>query len=216
MDVFDFSKESAPRDADERMQVELLQRQSRTYHELSQLVLAIESLAAWRAVESEYTSTVPKPHHIPSTLKNHIEDVQASMAPIIKGILLQSADEEEAKDLNDIRINYIPETIIAYISVLQTAGSIISRDFLLDAMDLANDVANSTDTSRSENNGLQECFVQAGRMRELVECFAIVSKAMLVLKAEGKKWNGDKKKMGRDLGMWEIGGGGVQVEEDDE
>ena len=159
-------------------------------------------------MEEEYTNIVPKPHHIPSTLRNHLEDVIASMAPIVKGILLQSTDEAEAEDLNYIRLNYVPELVIAYISVLQTAGSIISRECLLDAMDLANDVADSKNNG-SESNGLQECFVQAGRMKELVECFALVSKAMLVLKAEGREWKSGRTKMGRDLGMWEIGGGAL-------
>ena len=78
------------------MTLELFRRQSRTYYELCELVIAVEHLSAWRAVEEEYTNAVPKPHHIPSTLRNHLEDVVASMAPVVKGILLQSTDEAEA------------------------------------------------------------------------------------------------------------------------
>jgi nuclear pore complex protein Nup107 len=78
-------------------------------------------------------------------------------------------------------------------------------------MDLANAIAKGKDANGDmvEYNGLEECFVQAGRMRELVECFALTSKLMLILKAEGRAWKASKKdRMGRDLGMFEIGSGG--------
>lgn len=204
----EFDEESAPRDEQELMTLELLKRQSRTYYELSQLVLAIESFAEWRAKEEAYTSQIPKPHNVPSSLKQCFEEVNFSMAPIVRGILLHPVDNDEAEDLNYIRNNYIAELVIAYISTLHTAGSIISREHLLDAMDLANAIAEGKGANGelAETNGLEECFAQAGRMRELVECFALISKTMLVMKAAGRLWKGDKQKRGRDLGIWEIGG----------
>jgi nuclear pore complex protein Nup107 len=209
MNVFDFDEESAPRDEQELLTLELLKRQSRTYFELEQLVRAIEALSLWRAEENTYVSQNPKPNSVPSSLKHLQRDVAATMEPIVKGILLEPTDEEEAKDLMYIRVNYIPEVIIAYITVLHTSGNLITRECLLDAMDLANAIAKGRDANGDmvEYNGLEECFVQAGRMRELVECFALTSKLMLILKAEGRVWKAKKTdRVGRDLGMFEIGG----------
>lgn len=199
------SEESPPHNEQEAMTRELMKRQSQTYFELQQLITAIETLAAWRIEEHTYVSKTPKPSSIPASLKLARSDVSTAMVPIEKGILLQPADEEEAKDLEYIRNTYIPEVVLAYITVLHAAGNLISRENLLDAMDLANFIAESRNDN-GDSNGLEECFVKAGRMRELMECFALTSKVMLVLKAEGRVWSlkkGDR--VGRDLGMWESG-----------
>ena len=172
----------------------------------------METLAAWRIEEHTYVSKVPTPLGIPATLKLALNDVTQAMLAIQKGILLQSADEAEETDLTYIRETYIPEIVLAYITVLHAAGNLISREHLLDAMDLANLIAEGKD-AYGATNGLEECFVKAGRMRELVECFALTSKVMLVLKAEGRAWSIRKNdRKGRDLGMWENGmvGGGEE------
>ena len=199
------NNELPPYNDEEAMARELMKRQSRTYFELQQLINAIERLAAWRIEEHPYVSKVPKPSSIPSGLKRAKDDVSSAMEPVLKGILLQPADEEEAKDLTYIRDTYVPEIVLAYITVLHAAGNLISRENLMDAMDLANFIAEGKDAN-GQSNGLEECFVKAGRMRELVECLALTSKVMLVLKAEGRAWSirkGDR--IGRDLGMWESG-----------
>ena len=64
--------------------------------------------------------------------------------------------------------------VIAFNTVLHAAGNLITRDSLLESMELSNMIANGkTDTG---TNGLLDCFVQSGRTRELVESFALTSK----------------------------------------
>ena len=133
------------------------------------------------------------------TAKANLTD---AMVPILNGILLNAADEDEKYDFDFIRINYLPETIMGYLTVLHAAGNLVSRENLLDAMDLANLIARGKNEEGGEN-GLEEAFVEGGRVRELMECFALTSKVMLVLKAEGKHWK-PKKRSPRELGMWEL------------
>lgn len=98
-----------------------------------------------------------------------------------------------------IRTMYLPDIILAYNSVLCTAGHMISRDELLTSMDLATVIAD-------EQSGLGESFVKAGRVKELVRSFAETSKIMLKLNEMGKVRKEKKQDMGRGLAIWEING----------
>lgn len=208
INFFDLNNKE-PNDEADALTWEVMTQQSRTYYELSQLVTAIEALSQWRVEEEKYITRVPKPSNVPSALKQAFANVYSAMEPILKGILLHPTDEGEAEDLDFIRQNYLPEMIIAYNTVLHAAGNLITRDSLLDSMQLSASIANGRSTADGEDNGLRDCFVRAGRMRELVQSFALTSKAMLVLKAEGKEWKARKERRGMDLGMWEIGRVGV-------
>lgn len=182
---------------------QLLRAQSRTYYELELLVNAIKCLSIWREHEMEYTTKHPKLSGASPDLKDAREIVAESMEPVLKGkLLLTPRDEDEAADLDQIRVTYIPLLVLGYNIVLHSAGHLISRDNMIDSMDLSVIVAD-------EQNMLIDAFVTAGRMRELVDSFAHASKSMLVLKAEGKKWRGGKGREGKDLGMWEIGAQGI-------
>ncbi|CAK1354823.1 Nucleoporin NUP84 [Cercospora beticola] len=183
--------------ADEATTWDLLIRQSRTYYELELLMNAIQALASWRAEEEAYTQKKPKLSGASPTLKASKEAVDEAMLPILQGnLLLSPIDEAEEADLALIRKWYIPELILAYNAVHHAAGYMISRDNLIKSMDLSVIVAD-------DRYHLAEAFVAAGRMRELVESFACTSRSMLVLKAEGKKWNNRKGREGKDLGIWE-------------
>lgn len=205
-------------DRQETMTLEHLKRQCQTYFEMEQMVRAIESLYTWRAEEHKFVSKTQKPSNVPSSLKRAKEAVSEAMEPLLKAILLTPLDEREAADLAHIRLTYFPEIILAYNTVLHAAGNLITRDCLLESMDLSVTVATGKDTNSPDEdgnsvvdgNGLAECFVQAGRMRELVSSFALTSKVMMVLKAEGKAWKPRKDRVGRDLGLWEIGSDGPQ------
>lgn len=194
---------SSPLDEEESQRWELMRKQSRTYYELEQLVHAVEALSDWRTEEHKYVSQAQKPTTVPSILKRAKAAVSVAMDPLLNGILQNPVDEQEAEDLAHIRLTYLPEIIIAYNTVLHAAGNLITRDSLLESMDLSVVVANGDESD--DSNGLAECFVKAGRMRELVSSFALTSKVMLVLKAEGKPWKPRKDREGKDLGVWEIG-----------
>ena len=188
--------------ADEAPTWELLARQSRTYYELELLVTAIQALASWRAEEEAYTQKKPKLSGASPTLKATKEAVDEAMLPLIEGnLLLNPIHDEEASDLEFIRKWYLPEIILAYNAVHHAAGYMISRENLVKSMDLSVTIAND------DRYHLSETFVSAGRMRELVDSFAVTSRSMLILKAEGKTYKNRKDREGKDLGIWEMQSG---------
>ncbi|KAI7347192.1 hypothetical protein KC320_g7399 [Hortaea werneckii] len=192
-----------PPGTQEAVQLDVLRRQSRTYYELEQLVLAILALADWVSVERAYSSTPRAASTAPTELKIAKADLDEAVAPLLQpGFLREAADESEAVDLKWIRMCYIPEILLAYQCALYSAGPMISRDAYIELMDLSTTIAD-------EDTGLTELFVQSGRMRELVDGFAQAGKMMLVMKGvNGKKFR-PKGREGKDLSLWEIGGAGV-------
>lgn len=124
-----------------------------------------------------------------------VRSAKACMQPVLKGWLLVSNDGKMPtslleipqadgaalvdKDFQEIREAYIPETVLAYISCLHFAGTSLSRDNLLECMELAAVIAEKdSDVARE--------FLRSGRMKELVEAFASCSKALAI-------WTSDKK-----------------------
>ena len=98
-----------------------------------------------------------------------------------------------------IRLAYLPDVVLAYISVLHHAGHALSRESLLQCMELSSLVA-------SKDSDVLTCFLATGRLTELVTAFAFSSKAMLRAneqkssKAKGKKRSG----MGDSLAIWQV------------
>lgn len=184
-----------PDDPEEAARWQVLQRQSRTYYELEQLVRAIEALAYWAAEERPLTGPVKQTSSAPSGLREAKAHLDREMAPLLEpGILMQPTNEEEKAKLDEIRYTYLPDIIIAYSTALYTAGPTLSRDAYIESMDLSVTIASN------ESNGLSEALVHENRMRELVQTFAEASKMMLIMKNEGR---GRKVyKNGKDLELW--------------
>lgn len=93
--------------------------------------------------------------------------------------MLSGFQESYLHDIDDtefqlLREAYLPETIIAYVYTLQFAGSILSRDLLMECMDLSALIA-------AEGSDLLDLFVRTGRMQELVEAFAYAGKTLLII-----------------------------------
>jgi nuclear pore complex protein Nup107 len=104
-----------------------------------------------------------------------------------------------------LKLAYIPEIVLAYICVLQTAAFFLQRDSAISsavkAMEIANLVADQ------ENEWLQQLFLESGRMSELVDALASVSKAMLRLNEHDPKKKGAVKKRGskgETLRIWDL------------
>lgn len=173
-------------------------RQSRAFYDLSQIVEAMEALCFYRKQESLYTGKAMKLSAAPQTLKEAKEQVDDIVDIVLtQGLFALPQSQQELSDFDSIRESFIPEILIAYNTVLHSAGAAISRENLIQSMDLSVSIANMVD--------IVECFQKAGRMRELVKSFAETSRKMLILKAEGKPWRPRKDREGRDLGLWEIG-----------
>jgi nuclear pore complex protein Nup107 len=96
---------------------------------------------------------------------------------------------------------YYPEVVLAYLSVLLSGSFFIHRDSATKAMDLATLVADR------ERKWLRAAFLQSGRMSELVEALAYVSRAMLKLGEHdaGKTKPGKKRwSRGETLRIWDL------------
>ncbi len=104
------------------------------------------------------------------------------------------------RDLENIRKTYLPETILAYVSTLHFAGTCLSRDHLLECMDLAAVIA-------QKGSNVATCLVKENKMKELVESFAACSKALAIVTGEKKSTGSNSKKM-REMGwsrdLWSI------------
>lgn len=201
-----------PANADETAQWEIMYRQSRAYYHMEQLVHAFEALAHWREEEALYRERIPIPSSVPASLKHAYEAVESTMAPLLQDSFLIYSDDVDSTDeiFAGLRDLYLPEALIAYNTVLHSAGYLITRDSLLKSMDLSVAVAR-------EENRLTGPLVRAGRMRELVKSFALSAKAMLVLKGLGHKpWRTKRDREGKDPGIWEIGPQGKMNDEDEE
>lgn len=117
--------------------------------------------------------------------------------------LIPSLAESHAADTTDtinLKRAYVPEIVITYLSVLQTASFLLHRETAVKAMEIANMVADP------ENEWLQDLFLKTGRMSELVATLAKVSQAMLNLNEfDGKKKETKKRgSKGETLRIWDL------------
>ncbi len=103
-------------------------------------------------------------------------------------------------ELKNIRRAYLPETVLAYINALHVAGTTLSRDWLLECMQLAAQVM-------ERDSDLQVLFVEVKRVRELLEAFTASSKALAISTGE-KRGTGTTAKKLREMGwsrdLWSV------------
>ncbi|KAL2158572.1 hypothetical protein VTH06DRAFT_4339 [Thermothelomyces fergusii] len=127
-----------------------------------------------------------------------VRSAKACMQPVLKNWLLVS--NEVDKDFQELREAYIPETVLAYISCLHFAGTSLSRDNLLECMELAALIA-------EKDSDVAKEFLRCGRMKELVEAFASCSKALAIWTSDKKGSQTNSKKI-RELGwsreLWSV------------
>ncbi len=101
-----------------------------------------------------------------------------------------------AEELKMIRDAYLPEMILAYNSALHCAAHLVTREHLLKSLDLA--------TILAEKQTLIDCFTATGRVGELVDAFALTSRAVLTLNEKSSKSSKKRTRSGRTLGIWDI------------
>lgn len=103
-------------------------------------------------------------------------------------------------ELEGLRHAYLPETILAYISALHVAGTSLSRDWLLECMELATLIT-------ERDSDVLALFVDASRVKELLEAFAASSKTLAIATGEKRATGAGSKKL-RELGwsrdLWSI------------
>ncbi len=104
-------------------------------------------------------------------------------------------------DFLALREAYIPETVLAYVSSLHFAGTSLSRDNLLECMELSAIIAEKdSDVARE--------FKAAKRIQELVEALTACGKALAIWTSDNKKGSQPTSKKMRELGwtreLWSI------------
>ncbi|KAK4154029.1 nuclear pore protein 84/107 [Chaetomidium leptoderma] len=170
----------------------------RNVWELECLVRALDSmetLSSLAGLSREESSTSREMWQHTS---QEVRSAKACMQPVLKNWLLVS--NEVDKDFQELRDAYIPETVLAYISCLHFAGTSLSRDNLLECMELAAVIA-------EKGSDVAQQFLRCGRMKELVEAFASSSKALAIWTSDKKGSQTNSKKI-REMGwsreLWSI------------
>ncbi|KAG5963875.1 hypothetical protein E4U58_003413 [Claviceps cyperi] len=151
---------------------------ARNYMELEALVKALDTLETIASCVhiSEDPNLANKQFW--QRVGEEITTATDNMQPLLKNWLLPGIENGD-HELKQLRDAYLPETVLAYISALHFAGTGISRDHLLECMDLASVIA-------ERNSDLSATFMDAQRMKELVEALTACSKT-LAIKTEEKR-----------------------------
>ncbi|KAI6779053.1 nuclear pore complex protein Nup107 [Emericellopsis cladophorae] len=151
---------------------------AQNFRDLGHLVQALDSLettGAFATIAGDADVNTKAAQWRPELI-NAVKITKESMQPLLHNWMLASIqDGNEA--LAEIRQMYLPETILAYVKSLHFAGTRLTRDYLLECMDLATII-----TERDAD--LEATFVEAKRVRELLEAFAVSSKALAMAPGE--------------------------------
>lgn len=141
----------------------------------------------------------PKPNT--KRIKELLDTIQALFNALMTSLGEEASTEvADTEDMGDVKRAYVPEIVLGYLSILQTASYFIHRDCAIKAMEIATLVADE------DNEWLQKLFLQSGRMSELVDTLALVSRSMLKLSEhEGKKGPVKKRgSKGETLRIWDL------------
>ncbi|KAK4128252.1 hypothetical protein N657DRAFT_638684 [Parathielavia appendiculata] len=170
----------------------------RNLWELECLVRALDSMETLSSVAGLSREQNTMSRDMLQHTSQEVRAAKACMQPVLKNWLLVS--NEVDKDFQELRAAYIPETVLAYISCLHFAGTSLSRDNLLECMELAAVIA-------EKGSDVAQEFLRCGRMKELVEAFASCSKALAIWTSDKKGSQASSKKI-REMGwsreLWSI------------
>ncbi|KAF4449329.1 hypothetical protein F53441_7379 [Fusarium austroafricanum] len=172
---------------------------ARKFRELENLVRALDSLETVASLAELTNEEQKKKREFWTAIGEEVKNTKENMLPLLKNWLLVGIEEGD-QDLRDLRQAYLPETVLAYVGTLHFAGTGLSRDNLLECMELASIVA-------ERDSDLSTAFVEAGRMKELVEAFAACSKALAISTGERRTAGSSSKKL-REMGwsrdLWSV------------
>ncbi|KHN98548.1 nuclear pore complex protein Nup107 [Metarhizium album ARSEF 1941] len=173
---------------------------ARNYRELEALVKALDNLETMASLAVISRDADTSNREFWKGVGATIDATKDNMQPLLQNWLL-SGIEAGDEELKKLRQAYLPETILAYVSALHFAGTGLTRDHLLDCMELSSVIA-------ERNSDLADVFVSTGRVRELVEAFTWCSKALAIATGDSKRSVGSASKKLRYMGwsrdLWSI------------
>ncbi|KAI1076732.1 nuclear pore protein 84/107 [Whalleya microplaca] len=172
---------------------------ARNFFELECLVRTLDSMETIACSESLAQDPTEKMNkEFWSNIGYEVKHIKSFVRPLLHNWLMESVEEDE--DFVYLRDAYLPETIIGYVSVLHFAGTSLSRDNLLECMELAAIIA-------KKDADIAGVLMKSGRMKEIVEGFANCSKA-LAISTNDKKGSGGSSKKLREMGwtreLWSV------------
>ncbi|KXJ89197.1 nuclear pore protein 84/107 [Microdochium bolleyi] len=159
---------------------------------------AMETVASSEGLARDPTEETQLNREFWGEVGESVKQVKSFIQPVLNHWLMESVEVDQ--DYFHLRNAYIPETIIGYVSVLHFAGTSLSRDNLLECMELAATIA-------KKDADVQKVLVESGRMKEIVEGFANCSKALAISGSDKKASGGGSKRM-REMGwtreLWTV------------
>ncbi|KAG9246312.1 107-domain-containing protein [Calycina marina] len=176
--------------------------EAKTFRELETLITALdrlEDIGGTAQVLAEQGNDVVK-KQLRNQLSEYLTPIVANVSPLLKGWLLSSKDAVPEHEL--LREAYLPEVVLGYISVLQVGGLSLTRDYLMECMELSTIIAD-------EDSDILALFIKQSRVEELAEAFARASKTLLLADSSvGKKQSSSKGKRLRQKGwtssIWKV------------
>lgn len=152
-----------------------LTKKSLVWSQLEQLVSALDALDVWQNIADNVEanrSDMRQMKQLKKQLREALQLLIDAMQPVLEeDFLNEPYDEDERFALDIIRNHYVPECVLAYNSALYFAGHALTRQHLVQCMELAQQVA--------QTKSLTNAFVASKRMQELVTAFALDSQALL-------------------------------------
>ncbi|KAF2273571.1 nuclear pore complex protein-like protein Nup107 [Westerdykella ornata] len=182
--------------------VQSLKESTQSYFELTELLRLITLLRDWREEEDNLIRIRDSGETGTKISTKKARELFEEISAIIDTLLetfLEAIDSSRGTDGWEVKRVYIPEIVLAYISVVQPAAYFNSKEYLTKALDIAVVVADE------RREWIQEAFLAAGRMQELVTMLAECSKAMLRLgetDAKLRKGAGKHGPRGETLTLW--------------
>ncbi|RYP65361.1 hypothetical protein DL771_008351 [Monosporascus sp. 5C6A] len=190
---------------------------ARNYFEMECLVRSLDSMetiASSAGLARDPTEELDR--NFWAQIGSEVKGIKSFMQPLLSNWLVESVHGKRYKvavnvrtkltgqtddpDFSLLRDAYLPETIIGYVSVLHFAGTSLSRDNLLECMELAAVIA-------KKDSDVAAVLMKCGRMKEVVEGFANCSKALAISGSEKKASGGSSKKL-REMGwtreLWSV------------
>ncbi|KAI0171999.1 nuclear pore protein 84/107 [Hypoxylon sp. FL1284] len=174
---------------------------AQNYFEMESLVRAMDSMETIASSEAIVQDPVEKVNRdFWSNVGREVKALKGYMRPVMNNWLMESIEEDE--DFTYLRDAYLPEMIIGYVSVLHFTGMALTRDNLLECMELSSVIAR-------KDADVAAVIMKAGRMKELVEGFANCSKALAISSSDKKTAAGiNSKRMMREHGwtreLWTV------------
>lgn len=130
---------------------DLLKAHAKTYYELEQLIAALNALVTCGFTETEAVicsaskDPLVRQSNVGAKRAHHesVVDLVNVMEPLLHNFLQSPPPYIPAATLRALRIQYLPEMVIAYAACLHCAGFVQSREHLLQCLDLATNVADN-------------------------------------------------------------------------